>query len=351
MNTESWGVDSWRRKPILQAPEYPDKDALLQVEAEIAQYPPLVFAGEVRRLKELLGLVNQGEAFLLQGGDCAESFSQFQTNIIRDTFRILLQMAVILTFADGIPIIKVGRMAGQFAKPRSSPNEVKNTITLPAYRGDIINGFEFDEKKRTPDPRRLLRAYHQSSATLNLLRAFAQGGYADLHLVHSWTLDFVKKSWEVDRYQDMANRISEALAFMTACGVTGTTSPQIRETEFFTSHEALLLPYEQALTRIDSLTQRYYDVSAHFLWVGDRTRQPDHAHVEFLRGIHNPIGIKCGPELTPQGLIQLLTILNPENELGRITLIIRMGAQNHQTLLPSPHTYCTKTSLSCCLGL
>ena len=298
-------------------------------------YPPLVFAGEVRRLKSALAQVTSGQAFLLQGGDCAESFTDFHPDIIRDTFRVLLQSAMILVFGSATPVIKIGRMAGQFAKPRSSETETVDGIVLPSYRGDIINGLEFSEAHRVPDPERLIRAYHQSAATLNLLRALSQGGYADLHQVHRWILSFVSLSPQGERYREMADRIDEALRFMAACGITAETSAQIRETDFFISHEALLLPYEQALTRIDSTTGMWYDVSAHFLWVGDRTRQSDHAHIEFLRGIQNPIGIKCGPSLTPDELLRLIDILNPNNEPGRMTLIVRMGADQVMIYLPA----------------
>ena len=330
----TWTPSSWRSKPIHQVPLYPDPVLLDQIQTELQSYPPLVFAGEIRRLKQGIVKCGKGEAFLLQGGDCAESFSQFHPDIIRDTFRVLLQMAVILTFAGGVPIIKVGRMAGQFAKPRSSPTEIQNGVELPAYRGDIINGFEFSAEKRQPDPYRLRQAYYQSSATLNLLRALAQGGYADLHQVHKWILSFVEDNPQGEKYEEMADRIDAALRFMHACGINGETTPQIRETDFFTSHESLLLPYEEAFARVDSLSGEYYNVSAHFLWIGDRTRQSDHAHVEFLRGIRNPIGIKCGPSLEPKEFLSLLEILNPTDEPGRITAIVRMGAGKVAEYLP-----------------
>jgi 3-deoxy-7-phosphoheptulonate synthase len=321
-----WAPDSWRAKPIRQVPFYPDDAKLKSVESRLSSYPPLVFAGEARSLKAHLGKVARGEAFLLQGGDCAESFAEFHPNNIRDTFRVLLQMAVVLTFGSATPVVKVGRLAGQFAKPRSADTEVIDGVELPSYRGDIINGFDFNAEARVPDPERMVQAYNQAAATLNLLRAFAQGGYADLHKVHQWNLGFVEKSPQGERYQDLANRLDEALSFMAACGITGATTPQIRETELFTSHEALLLPYEQALTRIDSTTGDWYDVSAHMLWIGDRTRQHDGAHVEFLRGVKNPIGLKCGPSMDPDDLIRLIDTLNPTDEAGRLTLIVRMGS-------------------------
>lgn len=328
---ERWTPESWRGKTALQMPAYPDAAHLAQVESQLASYPPLVFAGEARSLKAQLARAAEGEAFLLQGGDCAEAFSDFQADKIRDTFRVMLQMAVVLTFGGGMPVVKVGRMAGQFAKPRSADMETVDGVTLPSYRGDIVNGFEFEESARQPDPERMVRAYHHSSATLNLLRAFSQGGYADLHKVHQWTLGFVSRSPEGERYEAFANRIDEAVRFMAACGITAETTPAIRETEFYTSHEALLLPYEQALTRVDSTTGDWYDVSAHMLWIGDRTRQADGAHVEFLRGVRNPIGLKCGPSLDPDDLIRLIDRLNPDNEPGRLTLIVRMGSDKVET--------------------
>jgi len=322
----AWTPESWSNKPVNQIPVYPDEVGLRQAVGTLSKYPPLVFAGEADRLKNGLAQVAGGHGFALMGGDCAESFAEFHPDNIRDTFRVLLQMAVVLTFGGATPVIKVGRMAGQFAKPRSADTEVQNGVELPSYRGDIINGFDFTEESRRPDPQRLLQAYNQAAATLNLLRAFAQGGYADLQKVHQWTLGFVARSPQGERYQEMAGRIDETLAFMEACGITGETTPQIRETDFFTAHEALLLPYEQALTRVDSTSGQWYDVSAHFLWIGDRTRQPHGAHVEFLRGVRNPIGIKCGPSLEPAELIRLIDILNPHDEPGRLTLIVRMGA-------------------------
>ncbi|MEX1083023.1 MAG: 3-deoxy-7-phosphoheptulonate synthase class II, partial [Xanthobacteraceae bacterium] len=316
---ERWTPDSWRKKPIVQAPDYPDQAKLAEVERQLSTFPPLVFAGEARRLKRALGKVAVGEAFLLQGGDCAESFKEHHPDNIRDFFRVFLQMAVVLTFAAASPVVKVGRIAGQFAKPRTSPTEKRNGKELPAYRGDIINDIEFTEAARIPDPRRQIEAYRQSAATLNLLRAFAQGGYANLASVQQWMLGFVKDSPQSRRYMELADRISEALGFMQACGLDLETHPELRTTDFYTSHEALLLPYEQAMTRVDSTSGDWYCTSGHMLWVGDRTRQPDHAHVEFCRGIKNPLGLKCGPSLSTDGLLKLIEILNPDNEPGRLT--------------------------------
>ena len=329
-----WAPDTWRGKEVRQAPVYPDAGEVARVENTLADYPPLVFAGEARQLKEHLGRVAEGKAFLLQGGDCAESFAEFRANNIRDTFRVLLQMAVVLTYGAACPVVKVGRMAGQFAKPRSAPTEIQDGVELPSYRGDIINGIEFDETARVPDPDRMLRSYNQSAATLNLLRAFAQGGFADLHKVHQWNQQFLAGSPQGKRYEAMAARIDEALAFMEACGITPEEVPQLRETNFYTSHEALLLNYEQALTRVDSLTGQWYGCSAHLLWIGDRTRQLDGAHVEFLRGVGNPLGMKCGPSLDPDDLLRLIDALNPNNEPGRLTLIARMSAEDVETKLP-----------------
>jgi 3-deoxy-7-phosphoheptulonate synthase len=335
MTTPTWTPDSWRSRPIRQVPAYPDPAKLAATEARLRGYPPLVFAGEARRLKAALAQVAEGRAFVLQGGDCAESFNDFTANIIRDTFRVLLQMAVVLTFGASVPVVKLGRMAGQYAKPRSSDTETIAGETLPSYRGDIINGPDFTSEARVPDPQRMEMGYFQSAGTLNLLRAFATGGYADLHQVHRWNLGFVARSPATDRYSDLASRIDETLSFMAACGMTSATTPQIRETDFFTSHEALLLPYEQALTRVDSTSGDWYACSAHFLWIGERTRQPDGAHVEFLRGVKNPIGLKVGPSMTPDELLRLIDILNPENEPGRLTLISRMGAEKVARVLPA----------------
>ena len=330
-----WTPASWRDRPIRQMPAYPDPARLAEVEARLATYPPLVFAGEARRLKESLALAAEGRAFVLQGGDCAESFAGFTANAIRDTFRVLLQMAVVLTFGAAVPVVKMGRMAGQYAKPRSSDTEAVGDTVLPSYRGDTINGPEFTAQARIPDPARMENGYFQAAGTLNLLRAFAGGGYADLHEVHRWNLDFVARSPLAERYEDLAHRIDETLAFMAACGMSSHTTPQIRETDFYTSHEALLLPYEQALTRVDSTSDEWYACSAHFLWIGDRTRQVDGAHVEFLRGVRNPIGLKVGPTTQADDLLRLIEVLNPADEPGRLTLISRMGAERvDQTLAP-----------------
>ena len=329
-----WSPDSWRGCPIRQVPAYPDPARLAEYEAKLGKYPPLVFAGEARRLKASLAEVAAGRAFVLQGGDCAESFTDFTANIIRDTFRVLLQMAVVLTFGASLPVVKLGRMAGQFAKPRSSDMETQDGETLPSYRGDIVNGPEFTAAARVPDPARMEFGYFQSAGTLNLLRAFASGGYADLHEVHRWNLGFVERSPLAERYRDLAGRIDETLSFMAACGMNSQTIAQIRETDFYTSHEALLLPYEQALTRVDSTSGDWYACSAHFLWIGDRTRQPEGAHVEFLRGVRNPIGLKVGPTTEPDELLRLIDALNPEDEPGRLTLITRMGAERVMHKLP-----------------
>ncbi len=329
-----WAPDSWRAKNINQVPVYKDLAALDSVENSLRKYPPLVFAGEARRLETALSEAANGKAFLLQGGDCAESFAEFHPDNIRDTFRVLLQMAVVLTFATHRPVIKVGRLAGQFAKPRSEPVERQGDVELPSYRGDSVNGIEFTPDARDPDPQRMLQAYNQSASTLNLLRAFAQGGYADLHQVHKWTLDFVHQSPAGEQYQDLIERLNDSLAFMAACGLTSETTPQIRETEFYTSHEALLPIFEESMTRIDSTTGRWYDTSAHMLWIGDRTRDPEDAHVEFLRGVSNPLGCKCGPSMDPDSLLKVIDILNPENKPGRLTLITRMGNENVEEHLP-----------------
>ena len=333
--SERWTPASWRSLPAKHIPtDYPDASAVERVEAELRRMPPLVFAGEARRLKSLLGDVAAGKAFLLQGGDCAESFKEFAADNIRDTFRLILQMAVVLTFAGGKPVVKVGRMAGQFAKPRSSPVETVGDVTLPSYRGDNINAMEFDEAGRVPDPDRLLRAYAQSSSTLNLLRAFAGGGYADLYNIHRWTLGFVEGSPQGARYRELSEKISEALSFMAAIGVTPESQQDLHRVEFFTAHEALLLGFEEAMTRVDSTSGDWYDTSAHLLWIGERTRQLDHAHVEFMKGIKNPIGVKVGPTLEPDELIGLIDALNPEDEPGRLTLYGRFGADKIAGRLP-----------------
>lgn len=331
----TWTPESWRDKPARHIPDdYPDPAAVSAVESELSTYPPLVFAGEVRRLRASLAEVSAGNAFLLQGGDCAESFKEFHPNNIRDTFRVLLQMAVALTFGAAMPVVKVGRIAGQFAKPRSAPIETIDGVTLPSYRGDNINAQEFTEDARRPDPQRLLKAYGQAAATLNLIRAFATGGYADLRNVHRWNLEFVSGNAQEGRYRALADKISEAITFMEACGVQGEDVRAIREVDFYTSHEALLLGYETAMTRVDSTTGGWYDTSAHLVWIGDRTRQPDGAHVEFCRGIENPIGVKCGPSLDPDELLRLLDILDPDNVAGKIVLIARFGAQKAADGLP-----------------
>ena len=322
----NWSRSSWRDMPIKQQPVYPNKKHLEEVESLLKNYPPLVFAGEARNLKKSLADVCNGKAFLLQGGDCAESFSEFHAHNIRDTFKVMMQMAVVMTFAGGVPVVKIGRLGGQFAKPRSSDNETINGVTLPSYRGDIINGVEFTETARIPDPQRMVQAYNQSAATLNLLRAFASGGLADLHQVHAWNLGFVGQNELTQKYEELSRQIDNSLRFMAACGITSDTYRTLRETDFYTSHEALLLPYEEAFTRQDSLTGEWYDVSSHMLWIGDRTRQLDGAHVEFMRGIQNPIGLKAGPSMDPDDLIRLCDILNPNNEAGRLNIIVRMGA-------------------------
>jgi len=327
----SWKQDSFTAKHL---PEYQDAGALADATSTLEGFPPLVFAGEARGLKAELGKVSSGEAFLLQGGDCAESFAEFSANNIRDTFRVILQMAAVLTFASKMPVVKLGRMAGQFAKPRSSDIETKDGVSLPSYFGDNVNGIEFSPETRRNDPQRMIRAYSQAAATLNLLRAFAGGGYANLREVHRWTLDFMGRSPWSDKYQDIADRIGEALDFMEACGVDIEDQPQLKTSTFYTSHEALLLPYEQAMTRQDSLTGDWYDTSAHFLWIGDRTRFIDSAHVEFLRGVNNPIGVKCGPSLDPEDLLRMLDVLNPSREPGRITLISRFGHDKVEKGLP-----------------
>ena len=332
--SERWTPESWRNKPALQMPEYPDGGALADVEAQLATFPPLVFAGEARNLKKALAKVAAGDAFLLQGGDCAESFAEHGANNIRDFFRAFLQMAVVLTYAGALPVVKVGRIAGQFAKPRSSPVEKMDGVELPSYRGDIVNDIAFTAEARVPDPRRQLMAYRQSAATLNLLRAFATGGFANLASVNQWMLGFLKDSPQSRRYQELADRISEALDFMRACGLDLESHPELRATDFYTSHEALLLGYEQAMTRVDSTTGDWYATSGHMLWIGDRTRQLDNAHVEYFRGIKNPIGLKCGPSLKPDELLRLIDVLNPDNEPGRLTLINRFGADKVGECLP-----------------
>ncbi|MFO7700659.1 MAG: 3-deoxy-7-phosphoheptulonate synthase class II [Acidimicrobiia bacterium] len=330
----TWTPDSWRTKHASQQPTYPDPDALADVEKQIASSPPLVFAGEARRLRAQLRDVATGDAFLLQGGDCAEAFAEFHVDTIRDSFKVMLQMAVVLTYGAALPVVKVGRMAGQFAKPRSEDFEVQDGVALPSYRGDIVNGIAFDAEARRPDPERQLKAYYQSALTLNILRAFSSGGMADLEKVHRWNLEFIKDTPQSERYEALASDIDQTLAFMRAIGLTAATAPQLAETDIYTSHEALLPGYEEALIRVDSLSGDYYATSAHMLWIGDRTRQVDGAHVELLRGVGNPIGLKCGPSLTTDDLVRLVSILDPENDPGRLTLITRHGADQVERYLP-----------------
>jgi 3-deoxy-7-phosphoheptulonate synthase len=329
-----WTPDSWRQKPVEQAPKYPDAAKLAAVEAQLAGFPPLVFAGEARKLKKALAGVAAGEAFLLQGGDCAESFAEHSADNIRDFFRVFLQMAVVMTFAGALPVVKVGRIAGQFAKPRSADMEAQGGVSLPSYRGDIVNDIAFTPEARVPDPDRQLQAYRQSAATLNLIRAFATGGYANLENAHRWMLGFVKDSPQSARYEELANRITEALDFMRACGIDPESHPEMRTTDFYISHEALLLGFEQAFTRVDSTTGDWYATSGHMIWIGDRTRQPDHAHIEYARGVKNPIGLKCGPSLSGDELLKLIDVLNPDDEAGRLTLICRFGSDKVDDALP-----------------
>ncbi|WP_417242779.1 class II 3-deoxy-7-phosphoheptulonate synthase [Celeribacter sp.] len=328
-----WSKSTWRNKPRVQMPDYTDQAALNAVEAQLAKYPPLVFAGEVRSLKKELAKASRGEAFVLQGGDCAESFAEFGADPIRDTFKVMLQMAMVLTFGAKVPVIKVGRMAGQFAKPRSAPTETANGVELPSYRGDIINGFDFTPEARIPDPQRMLQAYTQAAASLNLLRAFSKGGFADVHRVHAWTLGFTEND-EAEKYRDMASRIQDTLDFMAAAGMTAEKNTGLNTVDFYTSHEALLLEYEEALTRVDSTTGATIAGSGHMVWIGDRTRQPDGAHVEFCAGVENPVGLKCGPTTTAEDLKVLMAKLNPANEAGRLTLIARFGAGKVAEHLP-----------------
>lgn len=331
----AWSPESWRAKPIVQVPVYPDPAALKGVEEDLRTWPPLAIADEARKLEIALAGVGARRAFLLQGGDCAESFTEHSANNIRDFFKVFLSMTVVLTYSAALPVVKVGRIAGQFAKPRSSNVEQRGDVELPAYRGDIINGFDFTPESRIPDPNRMRNVYRQSAATLNLLRGFATGGYSKLERVNRWIVDFLSDSPVAEQYQEVAGRITESLEFMAACGLTADTVPQLQGVHFYTSHEALLLPYEEALTREDSVEGGWYDTAAHMLWIGDRTRQPDHAHVEFMRGIKNPIGLKCGPTLTPDGLLQLIDLLNPSNRPGRLTLIARFGSDKIGKQLPA----------------
>jgi 3-deoxy-7-phosphoheptulonate synthase len=330
---KKWTLNSWKNFPAKHLPEYKDVEELDLVLSKIKKYPPLVFAGESRSLKKSLAQVVEGKAFLLQGGDCAESFAEFHPDNIRDTFKAILQMSLVLTHSASLPVIKLGRIAGQFSKPRSSPYETKDNVKLPSYLGDNINGMEFSESARIPDAKRLFRAYSQSASTLNLIRAFSQGGFADLRQVHLWNLGFINEKTK-GKYKEIEDKISDALAFMEACGINADTNRRLRTVNFYTSHEALLLPFEEVMTRVDSTTGEYHDTSAHFVWIGDRTRQPDGAHVEFCRGIKNPIGLKCGPSLKPDELINLCNILNPENEAGRLTLISRFGHDSADKFLP-----------------
>ena len=331
---KKWTLNSWRDYPVKHIPKYEDEKELSMVLKKVSSFPPLVFAGETRALKKSLGQVAEGKAFLLQGGDCAESFSEFSADNLRDTFRLILQMAAVLTYSASLPVVKIGRIAGQFAKPRSEDIEKRDNKILPSYRGDIINDIDFDIKSRTPDPRRMLEAYSQSSSSLNLLRAFSTGGFADLHQVQKWVLDFVEDSPQGDRYRDLAFRITEALDFMHACGITRDSVPEVKQVEFFTSHEALLLSYEEALTRVDSTTGEIYDCSAHMLWIGERTRELEGAHVEFIRGISNPVGVKIGPNTDIKYIKDIFTKLNPKNIPGRLTFITRLGKDNINDVLP-----------------
>jgi len=331
----SWSPSSWRDFPIKQQPTYQDQQLLKKVEAQLASYPPLIFAGEARNLKADLVRVGRGEAFLLQGGDCAESFNAFNAQNIQSLFKLMLQMAVVMTFSGEKPVVKVGRLAGQFAKPRSSDFESLNGVDLPSYRGDIVNDVAFDESSRVPDPMKLIQAYNQSASTLNLVRAFSRGGLADLNEVHRWNLDFIKQNPIGIKYEELGDKIGRAMKFIESCGINTNNTPQLHQTTLYTSHEALLLNYEEALTRKDSITNNWYDCSAHMLWIGDRTRKLDEAHVEFFRGIHNPIGCKVGPSMQEDELIELIDALNPNNEEGRLNLIVRMGANKVQEHFPA----------------
>jgi len=331
---KKWNTNSWRDYPVKHIPDYENKKELEMVLRKLKDFPPLVFAGESRSLKDQLANVVDGKAFLLQGGDCAESFAEFHPDNIRDTLKVILQMSLVLTYSASLPVVKLGRIAGQFSKPRSSPLEEKDGKKLPSYLGDNINGIEFSEKARKPDPKRLFKAYSQAASTLNLLRAFSHGGFADLKNVHLWNLGFIKKSPEGKKFKELEDKISDALSFMDACGINSDFNRRLKTVNFYTSHEALLLPFEEAMTRIDSTTGEYHDTSAHFVWIGDRTRQPLGGHVEFCRGIKNPIGIKCGPTLKGEELVKLINILNPKNEKGRITLISRFGYANVEKFLP-----------------
>jgi len=330
-----WNPNSWRNFPVKQQPTYPNKKLLENVEDELSKFPPLIFAGEARDLKENLAKAGRGEAFIIQGGDCAESFSAFDADTIKNLFKLILQMSVVMTYSNGKPIVKIGRIAGQFAKPRSSDNETIDGVELPSYRGDIINGIEFTAEARVPDPQRMIRAYNQSTATMNLLRAFSRGGLADLNEVHRWNLDFIKDYPLGKKYEELGFQIDKAMRFVSAAGITSANTPQLKQTTVFTSHEALLLNYEEALTRTDSITGDWYNCSSHMLWIGDRTRELDGAHVEYFRGIKNPIGCKVGPSMKSNELIDLITALNPDNEEGRLNLIVRMGANTISDKFPT----------------
>ena len=330
----SWNPSSWREFPIKQQPEYKDRELLKRVEEQLKSFPPLIFAGEARELKSSLAKVAKGEAILLQGGDCAESFANFNATSIRDLFKVLLQMNMVLMYSSGKPVIKIGRIAGQYAKPRSSDYEEINGVKLPSYRGDIVNDIDFTPEAREAKPKKLIEAYYKSAATLNLIRAYARGGFADLRQIHKWNLDFIKDNELGHKFEELADKISEALRFMEACGVSPENTPQLKKTTLYTSHEALLLNYEEALTRKDTFTGEWYDCSAHFLWIGDRTRQLDGAHIEFFKGINNPVGVKVGPSMNPNELLELIDALNPKNEPGRLTLIVRMGADKIGKLFP-----------------
>tara|TARA_B110000438_G_scaffold296902_1_gene342339 strand:- start:611 stop:1990 length:1380 start_codon:yes stop_codon:yes gene_type:complete len=331
---KKWTLNSWRNYPVKHIPEYPDKKELDMVLGKLKNFPPLVFAGETRHLKQQLADVVDGKAFLLQGGDCAESFAEFHPDNIRDTFKVMLQMSLVLTYSASLPVVKIGRIAGQFSKPRSSPTEKKDGVELPSYLGDNINGIEFNERLRKPDPKRLFKAYSQSASTLNLIRAFSHGGFADLKMVHTWNLGFIKKSQQDKKFKELEDKIADALAFIDACGINSEFNRRLKTVNFWTSHEALLLPFEQSMTRVDSTTGEYHDTSAHFVWIGDRTRQLDGGHVEFCRGIENPIGIKCGPTSKSDEIIKICNRINPKNEKGKIVLISRFGHENVAKFLP-----------------
>jgi len=331
---KNWKTNSWRNYPVKHIPEYPDQKELDMVLGKLKSFPPLVFAGETRHLKDQLANVVDGKAFLLQGGDCAESFAEFHPDNIRDTFKVMLQISLVLTYSASLPVVKLGRIAGQFSKPRSEPTEIKDGVELPSYLGDNINGIEFNKKIRIPDPKRLFKAYSQSAATLNLIRAFSHGGFADLKMVHTWNLGFIKKSPQAKKFKEIEDKIADALAFMDACGINSDFNRRLKTVNFWTSHEALLLPFEESMTRVDSTTGEFHDTSAHFVWIGDRTRQLEGGHVEFCRGIENPIGIKCGPTTKADEIVKIINVINPQNKKGKITLISRFGHENVEKFLP-----------------